>query len=66
MQGSDDEVVPPKSLDLLYAASDPAYTDVWQIPCAKHVKGVRTHREEYERRVLAFLDKALPAVEPAV
>lgn len=63
MQGSDDEVVPPKSLEQLAAAADPAHTEVWQIPGAKHVKGVHTHRDEYERRVVAFLDKALPKPE---
>lgn len=63
LQGSDDEVVPPKSLGLLQAASDPSYTEVWQIPGARHVKGIHTHREEYGRRVVEFLDKSLPKIE---
>ena len=59
LQGSADEVVPPGSLDMLRAAAAPASTTVWQIPGARHVQGIHTHRAGYARRVLAFLDESL-------
>ncbi len=60
IQGSDDEVVPPHSLELLSTAANPGTTQVWQIPGARHVRGVHTHADEYERRLITFLDGALP------
>ena len=27
----------------------------------KHIRGLQTHPEEYERRVVGFFDRALPA-----
>ncbi|MBC8139173.1 MAG: alpha/beta hydrolase [Fibrella sp.] len=60
LQGSADEVVPPQSLELLYAASDPAHTEVWRIDGARHVRGIHTHREEYGKRLIEFLEKSLP------
>jgi fermentation-respiration switch protein FrsA (DUF1100 family) len=63
VQGSADEVVPPQSLEQLYAASEHGSTELWQIPGARHVKGIHTNRDEYARRVVAFLDKSLPKME---
>lgn len=60
VQGSDDEVVPPHSLGQLYAASSAEHTEMWQIPGARHVRGIHTHREEYAHRVVDFLEKSLP------
>lgn len=59
LQGTADEVVPPQSLGELAAAANPETTQVWAIEGARHVYAVRTHKTEYERRVLAFLDGAL-------
>ncbi len=62
LQGSDDEVIPRDSLQKLYAASDPATTEIWFISGARHVQGIHTHRDEYSRRVIDFLDRALPKI----
>jgi fermentation-respiration switch protein FrsA (DUF1100 family) len=35
--------------------------EVWRIDDAKHIKGLQTHPEEYERRVVGFFDRSLPA-----
>ena len=42
--------------------------DLWLIPEERHVGGFDLHREEYERRVIAFFDEALlaDAGEPEV
>lgn len=63
LQGSADEVVPPRSLEELHTASNHAHTQVWQIPGARHVEGIHAHREEYGQRVVAFLEGALPKME---
>ena len=33
--------------------------DIWEIDDVKHVEGIKGHPEEYERRVIGFLDDAL-------
>jgi hypothetical protein len=33
--------------------------DIWSIRDARHIKGLQTHPEEYERRVVGFFDRAL-------
>ena len=35
--------------------------EVWSIPDAQHMRGLQAHPAEYERRVVGFLDRALPA-----
>jgi hypothetical protein len=35
--------------------------EIWSIPDARHIKGLQTHPEEYERRVVGFFDRALGA-----
>lgn len=39
------------------AAGEPK--TLWEIPESKHVAGLRTRPEEYERRVIGFFDRAL-------
>ena len=60
LQGGADEVVPPGALQALKNAADPAVTEVWQVPGAKHVQAIYSHADEYAARVIAFLDKSLP------
>jgi fermentation-respiration switch protein FrsA (DUF1100 family) len=33
---------------------------VWEMDDVKHIRGLQTHPEEYERRVAGFFDRALP------
>ena len=33
--------------------------EIWEIDDARHIKGLQTHPEEYERRVVGFFDRAL-------
>jgi pimeloyl-ACP methyl ester carboxylesterase len=35
--------------------------EVWSIPDAMHMRGLQAHPVEYERRVVGFLDRSLPA-----
>ena len=39
--------------------------DIWEIDDVKHVQGIKGHPEEYERRVIGFLDSALLSDAPA-
>ena len=39
--------------------------DIWAIDDAKHIKGLQTHPEEYERRVVRFFDHALLGAQSA-
>ncbi len=39
--------------------------DIWSMPDVEHLKGLQTHPEEYERRVVGFFDRALREAEPA-
>ena len=32
---------------------------IWEVPDAQHISGITTHPRQYERRVIAFLDRAL-------
>ena len=41
------------------AAREPK--QIWEVPNGQHVAGITTEPEEYERRVIAFLDGALQA-----
>jgi hypothetical protein len=72
---SDAARIAPRSLFLIYgekgqsgsekkpnlgfyeAAGNPK--EIWEVPDAQHVAGLETRPEEYERRVIAFLDGAL-------
>jgi pimeloyl-ACP methyl ester carboxylesterase len=33
--------------------------DIWSMPDVRHIKGLQTHPEEYERRVVGFFNRAL-------
>ncbi len=35
--------------------------DIWSMPDVEHLKGLQTHPEDYERRVVGFFDRALRA-----
>lgn len=48
------------------ALANPLYADdggpnvrLWELPDAAHISGVRTHRAEYEERLIGFLERAL-------
>lgn len=66
--------IAPRSVFLLYGEEgqpqeidlNPTYFDsagepkqIWEVPGAGHIDGLDTRPEEYERRVIAFLDEAL-------
>ncbi|MFQ5761481.1 MAG: alpha/beta hydrolase [Candidatus Bathyarchaeia archaeon] len=55
---SEDRMLPPSSVERLYAlAGDPKY--IWKDIDAAHVEAYFKYPEEYERRVLAFYDTYL-------
>jgi dienelactone hydrolase len=54
--GGNQETMSPKYARLIGPSAS-----VWQIDDAKHIKGLQTHPEEYESRVVGFFDQALPA-----
>jgi hypothetical protein len=59
MQGGADEVVSPKSGEILYrAARDPK--EFWFEPSIGHAQFFDKMPQEYERRVLSFFDRSLP------
>ena len=39
---------------------------IWAIDDARHVRGLATHPEDYERRVVGFFDAALPPTSPGL
>jgi pimeloyl-ACP methyl ester carboxylesterase len=55
--GGNREEMSPKYARLIGPSAD-----VWRIDDAKHIKGLQTHPQEYERRVVGFFDQALPEV----
>lgn len=56
MQGGADSVISPQSGQLLYnAAGEPR--ELWFDPALDHAKFFDQRREEYERRVIGFMDK---------
>jgi fermentation-respiration switch protein FrsA (DUF1100 family) len=58
MQGGADTVISPASGQLLYdAAGDPK--ELWFDPALDHAKFFDERRDEYERRVVGFMDKWL-------
>lgn len=61
---ADDIVEEPLDGELLYAnAEEPK--ELWQIPDCRHVQAWAMLPEEYEQRVVAFLDKSFAALAPA-
>ena len=45
--------------DGAYAAASPANVELWELPDTAHVAGLATHPDEWTRRVIGFLDRAL-------
>jgi fermentation-respiration switch protein FrsA (DUF1100 family) len=61
---ADEIVEEPLDGELLYAnAGQPK--ELWQIPNCHHVQAWKTAPAEYERRVLAFLNRSFATTEPA-
>ena len=48
-----------ETLSPLYGRLIGSSASVWAIPGVDHLKGFQSHPEEYERRVVGFLDRAL-------
>ena len=48
-----------EELNRTYAARAGAGTELWEIPEAGHIGGIRARPAAYEQRVVAFLDRAL-------
>jgi uncharacterized protein len=44
-----------------YRDAGGATVELWELPDTAHTGGLRTHPREYERRTVAFLDRALGA-----
>lgn len=53
--GGNREEMSPKYARLIGPSAE-----VWAMDDVKHIKGLQTHPEEYERRVVDFFDRALP------
>lgn len=60
IEDSEDVIIPHQSGRRLYAAA-PGPKDFWLIEGAGHAQGYYAQPEEYERRVLAFYARHLPA-----
>lgn len=58
IHGARDQLIAPENARLLLAAA-PNHTALWEIPGARHVRGIYVAPDDYARRVLAFLDDAL-------
>jgi fermentation-respiration switch protein FrsA (DUF1100 family) len=54
--GGEEKLLNPK-----YYAAAGAPKQIWEIPDASHTGGITARPREYERRVVGFLDRALPA-----
>ena len=50
-----------ETMSPVYARRIGPSAEVWAMDDVKHIKGLQTHPEEYERRVVDFLDRALLA-----
>jgi uncharacterized protein len=46
-------------LNRRYEATAPASAELWELPETPHTHAIWTHREEWARRVVGFLDRAL-------
>jgi hypothetical protein len=54
-----------ETLNPVYQEQIGPSADIWEIDDVKHVQGIKGHPEEYERRVVGFLDDALFDGTPA-
>ena len=46
---------------MLYDEAADGPVEHWNLPDAVHTHAIRSHRDDYERRVVSFLDAALAA-----
>ena len=60
---NDDTVLVHHGLDLRAASTNPG-TELWLVPDCTHVQAYVTHPAEWERRVIAFLDRELGRERP--
>lgn len=58
IHGLEDRLIPPENAERLLSAA-PCSASLWEVPGAAHVQAVHVAREEYARRVTAFLEGAL-------
>jgi uncharacterized protein len=54
-----------EGLNPTYQREIGASADIWEVPDAPHVGALKTHPDEYERRVVDFFDQALLGVASA-
>ena len=52
-----------RDFNVLYDEAADGPVEHWNLPGADHTRAIRQHRDEYERRVVSFLDAALAAPE---
>jgi dipeptidyl aminopeptidase/acylaminoacyl peptidase len=60
IHGEQDRLIPVAQARMLYASA-PAPCELWTVPGARHVRAHARHRDAYERRVIAFFRRHLPA-----
>jgi len=65
IQGLKDNISAPDESRWLHDHLIRAPKDYWAVPEAHHMTILSLRREEYQQRVLAFLDRHLAALEPA-
>jgi hypothetical protein len=52
-----------RDFNVLYDEAAGSSIEHWNLPDASHTRAIRQHRQEYERRVVSFLDAALTTEE---
>jgi len=50
-----------ETMSTVYARRIGPSAEIWAMDDVKHIRGLQTHPREYERRVVGFFDRALPA-----
>ena len=50
-----------RDFNVLYDEAAGASVEHWNLPDAVHTHAIRSHRADYEQRVVSFLDAALAA-----
>ena len=55
---SDGSTLGPRSITQFYAAANEP-KEMWTIPNTKHISGLYTHPQEYEKKVIGFFDRYL-------
>lgn len=59
IHGTGDETVPSVNSERLHVLAADEHSDIWLVPQAGHVRSYAAEPDEYARRVIAFLEKAL-------